>query len=212
MLTSLIGALIAVMCAAVLLFCSFAVYGFASRMRDTVSADFVVVLGTTLTPEGDVPPLLAARLDRATLLINKLTSAGGAPVVIVSGGQTPKDPRTEADAMAEYLTAHGARSDRLVHEGKSYTTEENIGFSGRIMQEMRPSGFRCAIVTSDYHCPRVAIFARRAKLPTVVMGANTPVSRWFSGAARDFAALVFACWKPVASACAVIALAAVLIA
>ena len=57
----------------------------------------------------------------------------------------------------------------------------------------------------------VAILARRNNVPATVIAARTPLRRWCSGAARDFAALVATSWKPLAASMfAVAAVAAVL--
>lgn len=59
--------------------------------------------------------------------------------------------------------------------------------------------------------PRVAILARRIDALFTDVGARTPLRRWCSGAARNFAALVTTCWMPLAmSFCVVAVLTAVL--
>lgn len=211
MLTSLAGALVAVACTTVLLFLVFVGYGFACRLRSPSSGDFVVVLGSTLTADGQVPPLLAARLERTREVVEALREQGGAPVMIVSGGKTPRDPVTEANAMAEYLVRAGERAEELVMEDESCNTEQNIRLSGRIMQQTGPAGFHCIIVTNDYHCPRAAVLIRRNGLSATVIGAKTPAKRWHSAVVRDFAALVVTCWKPAMLLGVVVALAAALV-
>lgn len=211
MLTSLVGALIAAVCTAALLFSGFLAYGLGSRRRRPKTADFVVVLGTTLAADGQVPPLLAARLDRARAIVEELRSNGDDPTMIVSGGKTTKDRRTEASAMAEYQMRRGARGDRMLVEDESCNTGENIRLSGQIMHLALPDGYRCVIVTSDYHCPRVAVLAWRNGLPAGLVGSTTPARRLASGAVRDFAALVVSCWKLVAVVYAIVAVATAMV-
>ena len=81
--------------------------------------------------------------------------------VIVSGGQGPGEDITEAKAMADYLTAHGIDSARIVQEDRSRTTRENLENSFAIL---RAHGGDPAdgvgIVTSEYHLYRAKRMAR----------------------------------------------------
>ena len=65
---------------------------------------------------GSTPSLsMCNRLDAALTYLN----ANPAATVIVSGGQGPGEDITEAKAMADYLTAHGIDSARIVQEDRS---------------------------------------------------------------------------------------------
>ncbi|MFD0634695.1 YdcF family protein [Catenulispora yoronensis] len=161
-------------------------YVVASRLRrpEAGSADFVVVLGSTLTSDGQVPPMLAARLDKAHETAAALRDgAETRPVLLVSGGKTRRDAVAEAGPMAGYLVAAGEKAEELLLEDQSLTTKDNLRLAGRLMAEARPDGYRCVIVTSDYHCPRVAILARCGRLPATVVGATAPPG---SGRERRF--------------------------
>ena len=164
-------------------------YGLLAR---TGGADFVVVLGSGLRPDGGVPPLLASRLDRARGVWAALDRRAGGfkPLLIVSGGQGEDEPVTEASAMATYLIARGVPADRLVIEDRSRSTEENLLFSKAIMDEVRP-GARATVVTSDFHAFRSALLARRLGIRGQVTGARVAGYYRPSAVLREFAAVFF---------------------
>jgi uncharacterized SAM-binding protein YcdF (DUF218 family) len=83
----------------------------------------------------------------------------------------------------------------VVREDRSRTTEENLTFSQAIMERSRP-GYRCIIVTSNYHVFRTAIIARRLAVNGQVTGARTAGYYWPTAMLREFAA-VFLSYKVV---------------
>jgi uncharacterized SAM-binding protein YcdF (DUF218 family) len=175
---------------------SYVLYAFLyARITGLRRADFVVVLGSGLN--GDrVPPLLAGRLDRGLRAYQTLAKRRQeSPVVIVSGGKGSDERVSEAEAMARYLIEKGLPEDRLLREDQSRTTVENLAFSQAIMARSRP-GYRCIIVTSNYHVFRAAIVARRLRVNGQVTGARTAGYYWPSAMLREFAA-VFLSYKLV---------------
>jgi len=169
------------------------IYG---RMTAHRNADFVVVLGSGLKDGGRVPPLLASRLERGVQVYETLASKGrSTPVLIVSGGKGSDERVSEAEAMAGYLTERGIPAGQLVREDRSRTTEENMTFSKAIMERSRP-GYKCIIVTSNYHVFRAAIIARRTGVNGQVTGARTAGYYWPSAMLREFAA-VFLSYKVI---------------
>ncbi len=165
------------------------VYGLLARVG---GADFVVVLGAGLGPDGGVTPLLASRLDRGREVWAALDRRAGdvKPRLIVSGGKGDDERIPEAAAMAAYLTARGVPADRLLLEDKSRTTEENLLFSKAIIDEARP-GARVTIVTSDFHAFRAALLARRLGIRGQVAGARVAGYYRPSAVLREFAAVFF---------------------
>lgn len=171
------------------LFCSLLLYALVyARIGPRAGVDFVVVLGSGLI-DGRVPPLLAGRLDRAIELRDDEIRHGGGPTVITSGGRGPDEPIAEAEAMARYLTERGLPQSALVREDRSTTTLENLTHSRRIMTERAP-GYRCAVVTNDYHAFRAALMARRAGVNGHVVGARTARYYWPSATIREFVAVL----------------------
>ncbi|MFR6334754.1 MAG: YdcF family protein [Oscillospiraceae bacterium] len=95
-------------------------------------------------------------------------------LAVVSGGQGEGEDITEARAMADYLTAHGIDSARIVQEDQSRTTRENLENSFAIL---RARGYAPAdgvgIVTSEYHLCRAKRMARALGAEPVGIAAET---------------------------------------
>ncbi|MFJ8741439.1 YdcF family protein [Embleya sp. NPDC127516] len=165
------------------------------RLRVRRSVDFVVVLGSGLVGGEKVPPLLASRLDRARTLFEAQVARGNQPVLITSGGRGPDEDLPESHAMADYLVAGGFPAERIVREDRSRNTEENLLFSKAIMTAADP-GYRCVIVTNNFHAFRAALLARRTGVRGQVVGA--PTASYFrpSATIREFVA-VFLTYKVV---------------
>ncbi|MFJ6698883.1 YdcF family protein [Streptomyces sp. NPDC091272] len=149
--------------------------------------DFVVVLGSGLVRD-KVPPLLASRLSKGRAVYEAQVAAGGDPTMVTSGGQGPDEDRPEAQAMAEFLIEAGVPQDRILQESKSGTTEENLAFSGALMREVDP-GYRCVVVTNNYHAFRAAVTARRTGINGQVIGSPTARYFWPSAVIREFVAV-----------------------
>ncbi|MEU1150740.1 YdcF family protein [Streptomyces sp. NPDC005863] len=174
------------------LFLSFVVYAFLyGRMRIRRKADFVVVLGSGLMGGSKVPPLLASRLLRAQEVHTLLSRRGSAPVLIASGGQGPDEELPESHAMADFLTERGFPADLIEREDRSTTTEENLRFSKAIMEKTDP-GYRCVVVTNNYHAFRAALTARRVGVRGQVVGSTTAAYFWPNATIREFAAVLVA--------------------
>lgn len=129
--------------------------------------DVIVVLGGGVGPA--IPPLQphpdlfdgADRMWRAARLFHR----GLAPRIVVSGGgfytmqgRAPAT-RTEAQAMHDVLLALGVPDDRIVMEGRSLNTIENM----RETRALVGTG-KVALVTSGWHMPRSLRLARQAGL------------------------------------------------
>jgi uncharacterized SAM-binding protein YcdF (DUF218 family) len=173
-------------------FVSFVVYAWLySRLRVSRRADFVVVLGSGLLGGGRVPPLLAGRLDRGRAVFDRMS---GDPRLIVSGGKGSDEQVSEAAAMSSYLVDRGFPADHVVLEDQSRTTEENLIYSKAIMERLRPGGYHCVIVTSNFHVFRAAMLARRIGVRGQATGARTAGYYWPSATIREFGA-VFLTYK-----------------
>ncbi|MGW2483882.1 YdcF family protein [Streptomyces sp. NPDC001571] len=174
------------------LFLCFLVYGsLYGHLRIRRRADYVVVLGSGLTRGTTVPPLLAARLDRARKEHARLSRKGRRTLLLTSGGQGPDEKLPEANAMADYLVAHGFPADLIEREDRSTTTDENLKFSKALMERANPE-YRCVIVTNSYHVFRTAVTARRTGVRGHVIGAPTAAYFWPSALIREFVALMVA--------------------
>ncbi|MGZ4434223.1 MAG: YdcF family protein [Trebonia sp.] len=174
-----------------------------SKLPVTRRADYVVVLGAGLLDGGQVPRLLASRLERGRTVYEKLASRGADPLLIVSGGKGSDEQVSEAAAMARYLTERGFPAGRLILEDRSASTGENLLFSKAIMDQQRP-GARCVIVTSGFHAFRAAIIARRLGINGQATGARTAGYYWPGAMLREFAAVLYSYKLVNAGVCALI--------
>lgn len=108
--------------------------------------DYVIVLGAHVRPEGP-SRALALRLDRAL----EYVADNPDTLFIVSGGQGNNEPCTEASAMKEYLVSSGMDPERILEEGQSKNTRQNLMFS----REMIPPDASVGIISNDFHICRV---------------------------------------------------------
>lgn len=97
-------------------------------------------------------------------------------VCIVSGGQGRLEDISEAEAMYTYMTKHGIQASRIKQENKSTSTEENILFSKRIMEENHLSN-AVVIVTQSYHMYRASLICEKFGLEFHALSAK---SKWYA--------------------------------
>ena len=204
-LLTLVAAAVLVVCYLAFLFFCYLSYGFVyRRMPIKRAADFVVVLGAGLIGGQRVSPLLASRLDRGRSVYESLDVANG-PMLIVSGGKGSDERLSEAEAMADYLVERGFPADRILKEDQSRTTEENLLYSAALMREARPQGYRCVVVTNDFHSYRAALIARDLGVPAQVAGSPTAAYFLPSATIREFIAVFVRYWKVNLPICAFLA-------
>ena len=116
------------------------------------TADVILVLGCKIGSRGFH--------FRAQAAANYLKQAPGAKV-ICCGGQGSDEPCTEAEQFAREIEAAGIAADRIMQEGKSSTTAENIRNSIPLIKDLsQPVG----IVSSDYHLFRSTAVAKKLQI------------------------------------------------
>ncbi len=126
---------------------------------------YLIVLGAQV--RGDrITKSLKYRLDTAKEYLN----ANLETKVIVSGGQGPGENLSEAEAMSRYLVEHGIDESRIIMEGNSTNTVENIQFSKSLLPSDNTS---IAVVTNGFHVFRSICIAKKQGL-TNVQGLAAP--------------------------------------
>ena len=85
-------------------------------------ADYLVVLGARVDEDGQPSYSLRYRLEAALAYLE----AHPATAAVLSGGQGDDEPTTEAACMYGWLVEHGVEASRLLLEGKSSNTQENL--------------------------------------------------------------------------------------
>lgn len=98
---------------------------------DEQNLDYVIVLGAKVKEEG-ISKSLKARLDKAI----EYSQDNPGTVLILSGGQGPDEPVSEAKAMFEYLSYNGVPKDKMVLETFSTSTVENIAYSKVLIDKL----------------------------------------------------------------------------
>lgn len=132
--------------------------------------DYLIVLGAQIYDDGSPSAVLRYRLDAALEYLKENPDT----VCIVSGGKGPNEPYPEADGMAQYLQRQGISADRVIREGRSKSTLENVVNSMALM-----AGPDCSvgIVTNNFHVYRAVKIAEKAGLRNVcgIAAQSTPV-------------------------------------
>ncbi|MFC4798565.1 YdcF family protein [Neobacillus sp. GCM10023253] len=131
------------------------------------NADYLIVLGARV--KGTEPSLtLASRIDAAALYLKKNPST----IAIASGGQGPGEDISEAECIKRELQKLGIKESRIVLEGKSTDTYENIRFSKKLIPISAKDG---VVVTNDFHLYRALSLAADANLKVQGLPAETPL-------------------------------------
>ncbi|MDR1464834.1 MAG: YdcF family protein [Oscillospiraceae bacterium] len=151
------------------------------------NSDFLLVLGCGLKKDGTVTPLLAGRLDRA---IRAYHADGEKATFVVSGGKGSDERNSEAFGMKQYLLGKGISEEKIILEDRSTTTAENIRFSKKLMEEAK-RGYRCTIVTSNYHVLRAVILAKNQGLNAQGLGGRTKFYYLPAAFVREYIAIIF---------------------
>lgn len=126
----------------------------ASDGDSDVDADYLIVLGAGVN--GSVPSL--SMVNRLTPTIEYMQSHPDCRAVL-TGGQGSGENLSEAQAMFDYLTAHGVDGSRLILEEKATSTAENLQFSFEIIDREAENAV-IAVVSSEYHLCRAKEMAK----------------------------------------------------
>ena len=150
--------------------------------------DAIIVLGSG-TVAGKPTPTLAKRLDTAAPFIHSQKNA----MAIASGGMGFGQTHSEANIMARYLhDTYDIPLERIVQEGKSTSTAENLIYSQELLAAKGISlAAPIAIVTSDFHIIRAASIARhQGYLQPIMRASPTPLSIRYNAWFREYFAFV----------------------
>jgi uncharacterized SAM-binding protein YcdF (DUF218 family) len=134
-------------------------------------ADAALVLGAAVI--GSTPtPVLVERLRHAA----NLFESGQVSHIVVTGGLSPEDQLTEAQASKNWLVANGIPAGDILLEDKSRTTIENLAFAKPVLET---NGLQSVLVVSDpLHMRRALMIAGRMGIKAEP--SPTPTSRYQS--------------------------------
>lgn len=164
----------------------------ANISRPKYKQQYIIVHGSGLI-NGKVPPLLAGRVDRAIQFYQEQKRVFEAPKLILSGGQGPDEPTSEARAMMEYAILKGVLEDDILLEEQSATTLQNMKFSKEIMDEHASTQgmpYSCIFSTSNYHLLRTGMFAVACGLKIDGIGSKTALYYLPNALIREYIAYV----------------------
>ena len=120
--------------------------------------DVMVIFGCQVMPWGP-SVLLQDRLDTALDYLLDHPDL----TVIVTGGKGDDEHLSEAQAMFDYLVAHGVNPDQIIREDQATTTWENINCT---LELYRSGAFEMSgevlLVSSDFHLTRIRMLWNRA--------------------------------------------------
>lgn len=128
--------------------------------HDQVKGDpqIMVILGCQVKPWGP-SILLQDRLDTALAYLEEHPSM----TVVVSGGQGPDEPESEAQCMADYLTEHGVAGEQILLEDQSHNTDQNLRYTiGLLAEKGYDTTGDILVVSNGFHLARVRMLWGRA--------------------------------------------------
>ena len=111
-------------------------------MRKIQNLEYIIVLGAHVQGTR----LTLALLERTRRALQYLEENPETKAVL-SGGQGEGEDISEAQAMCNYLVEHGIDRERLILEGRSTRTTENLKFSLEIIGLDHSVG----VVTNNFH-------------------------------------------------------------
>ena len=117
--------------AAIMLLLQFLIIGRVPQVADS-GLEYVIVLGAKAGKDGP-GRTLRLRLDKAA----EYAMQNPETILVLSGGQIGQEPRTEAQAMMDYLLEKGVPKGQMVLESRSTSTKENIAYSWLLIEELK---------------------------------------------------------------------------
>lgn len=121
------------------------------------SPQTMVILGCQIHDWGP-SVMLQDRLDRALDYLEDHPEM----TVVVSGGQGPGEPISEAQGMADYLIDHGIARENIIMESLSHNTHQNLVYSARHLEEAGVDiKTGVVIVSNGFHLTRARMLAER---------------------------------------------------
>jgi uncharacterized SAM-binding protein YcdF (DUF218 family) len=169
------------------------VTGAYALTRKSTEPDVVLVPGAGL--RGDRPSrILRHRLDAA---VNAARRYGVS--ILVTGGKGRQESVTEAVSMRRYLLEQGFPEDRILFKEQAKNTYENLKYSAEVLRPLFPHGCRVLVVTSDFHCFRSALIAKKFFKEVSVLPVLSAWYMWLNFYLRETLSLLNYCLRELFS-------------
>ena len=158
--------------------------------KPDLNADYIIILGCRVGPDGKPYPLLRGRIEKALDFYHKqMQETGKPPVFIPSGGKGTDEAVSECECMKNYLLEQGIPEEHILEEDKAENTYQNMLFSKQKIEEQKKD-YVVLFSTTNYHVFRSGLMGRRVKLRAIGMGARTRWYFWPNASVREFAGLL----------------------
>ena len=158
----------------------------AARAVPAYDKDYIIILGCSIDKRGGLLPLLKGRVNRAVRFAWSQEIATGKPLKYVpSGGQGANEIMSEGSAMELYLKTRGAEDYEVFPERQSRDTRENMVFSKKIIDSLKPDA-KIAFATTNYHILRSGIIAQSEGIDAEGIAGDTKWYFWPNGFVREF--------------------------
>lgn len=162
----------------------------AYALKTPIKPSTLVVLGCQVN--GTSPSLmLKRRIEAAQRYLEKHPDT---PCVL-SGGKGANEGISEAQCMYEQLVKAGIDPERLYMEDKSSTTEENLRFTYKLIEE-KGLDREIAIVTDGFHEFRAAMIAEKLGLQCTAVASDTPLYLAANFTTREMIAVTAQLFRP----------------
>lgn len=162
----------------------------ASKQEPRNNKDYIIILGCSIRKNGDLPPLLRGRVERAIRYAWDQERECGLPVKFVaSGGKGEDEVTSEGSAIGKYLTEHGAEPYEVIIENKSRNTFENFKYSKELIDAVNPHA-RICFATTNYHVYRSGLIAKRVGIDAEAVASKTKWYFWPNGLVRECVAML----------------------
>ena len=136
----------------------------------------MVIFGCKVNPDGP-SVLLRDRLDTALDYLEDYPEL----TVVVTGGKGDDEHQSEAQAMYDYLTAHGVDPGHIVLEDQSRNTWQNVNNTLALFRagEVPEGTDSVVLVSSDFHLTRIRMLWQRAAVDSYALSTlAAPVSHF----------------------------------
>lgn len=133
---------------------------------NTSKADKVIVLGYALD-DNHTSETLLNRLSEAY----DYAKSNPDSKLIVTGGQTGKNTKSEAEVMKSVLVSYGIDPIRVFEENQAKSTIENMKFC----KDFIAGDDKVVVISSNYHCLRAKVLAKKMGYSVKTVGASAPL-------------------------------------
>ena len=133
---------------------------------NTGKADKVIVLGYALK-DNRAADTLFNRISEAY----EYAESNPESKFILTGGVTGKNHKSEAEVMKSILVSYGVDSIRVFEEDQAKSTIENM----RYCQDFFAKSDKVVVISSNYHCLRAKVLAKKMGYSVKTIGASAPL-------------------------------------